>query len=78
VVKATAPGQPIAQNGLDKPVEIPPLEEELEPLILTVPESGFKGAFQVEIEFRDTTGRFRTTRKLPFIGPDKRASANAR
>lgn len=78
VVKAAAPGQPISQNGLDKPVEIPPLEEDLEPLILTIPASGFKGAFQVEVEFRDTTGQFRTTRKLPFLGPENRASAEAR
>lgn len=73
-VTATSAGQPISQKGLEKPVEIPPLEEDLQPLIITIPESSFRGGFQVEIEFRDTTGRFKTIRKVPFLGPDSAAA----
>lgn len=68
-VTATAAGQSMRQSGLDKPVAIEPLEEDLAPLILSVPQGEFRGGFQVDIVIRDTTGRFQTTKKLPFLGP---------
>lgn len=68
-VTASAAGRPIAQKGLEKPVEIPALEEDLQPLIITIPQADFRGGFPVDIEFRETTGRFRATKRLPFLGP---------
>lgn len=69
-VTASAAGHRLTQSGLEKPIEIPALEEDLRPLILAVPQDAFSGGFPVEIEIRDTSGRFRTTRKVPFLGPD--------
>ncbi len=68
-VTASAAGLPLAQKGLEKPVEIPPLEEDLQPLIVTLPIASFQAGFPVEIEFRETSGRFRATRRVPFLGP---------
>lgn len=56
-------------GATDAPLALPPGEEVVQPLILTVPDANFHGNFDVHVEVRDANGAVVATKKLPFLGP---------
>lgn len=60
------------QSGFDGVVEVPPLAELVQPLILQQPRAGYAGPFHFEVTVRDEDGRFRLTRGVEFVGPEAR------
>jgi cytochrome c oxidase accessory protein FixG len=72
VVSATqGPGE-LRQTGFSGVVEVAPLGEIVEPLILQMPRLKYQGPFQVSIGVRDEAGKFHLERQVEFLGPDAR------
>ncbi|MBL9131073.1 MAG: cytochrome c oxidase accessory protein CcoG [Verrucomicrobiaceae bacterium] len=63
--------------GADAPVTIAAQGEELKPLMITMPETGFKGSFKLSITVTDTKdGKTYATKAFEFTGPDARLNSN--
>ncbi|MDE3084561.1 MAG: hypothetical protein KGJ37_04985 [Verrucomicrobiota bacterium] len=60
----------VEQNGLNKPVIVPPLGEEVRALVLRVPRADYAGPFAFGIFLRDTKNTFTLKREARFLGPD--------
>ena len=60
----------VHQAGLDKPVEIPGMAEEVRPLVVLVPRAAYTGSFQFFVAVRDAEGTYQITRPIEFLGPD--------
>ncbi len=67
-LRGTPPGA--AQTGLDAPVEVAPMGEEVRPLVVVVPRSRYQGSFSFTIAVSDRAGAFELTRTVEFLGPD--------
>ncbi|KXU36666.1 cytochrome-c oxidase [Cephaloticoccus primus] len=70
-VEVEAPA-PLTRNGLDAPLSVGPIAEEVRPLVLLVPRDHYSGPFKIKVHIRDTQGRFHSTREVEFLGPDPR------
>jgi len=57
-------------QGIEAPVNIAPLGEEVRPLIVLEPRGRFAAPFTFEVEAADSAGHFRLVRSMEFIGPD--------
>jgi cytochrome c oxidase accessory protein FixG len=69
------PGLVVA--GSDTPVTIPAQGEELKPLMISLPETAFKGPFKISIRVTDSKdGKTYTTKPFEFVGPDNRLKSN--
>jgi cytochrome c oxidase accessory protein FixG len=67
----------ISAAGADEPVTLPAQGEELKPLMITMPEAGFKKAFMIGITITDTKdGRTYQTKAFEFAGPDPLLKSN--
>lgn len=55
-------------TGAEKELEVAPLGQLIRPIVVTMPESNYKGSFKAELEFKGDT--FSITRTVPFLGPD--------
>ena len=51
------------------PLALGPGEEVQEPLIMTVPDAGFPGNFDVKVQVRGQTGEVEGEKMVPFLGP---------
>jgi len=71
VVEVDSP-TPLTRSGLDGPLTVPAIAEEIRPLVLVVPRAHYTGPFKVTITTRDAQGRFAQKREIEFLGPDPR------
>lgn len=62
----------LRQTGLTEPVEIWPLGEIVQPLVLQQPRNDYTGPFVFKVEVRDIDGTFTLFREVEFLGPDAR------
>lgn len=62
----------VRQSGFDGPVEVGPLGELVQPLILQKSRGAYTGPFHFEVIVQDAAGRFRLTRGVEFVGPEAR------
>ena len=60
------------QTGFDDPVIVPPLGEEVRPLMLVQSRATYNGPFRFSVVVRDITGTFELRREVEFLGPDAR------
>jgi cytochrome c oxidase accessory protein FixG len=67
-VRGLPPGA--AVRGLEEPVEIPAMGEEVRPLIVQVPRSQNVSAFTFEVDAGDLPGSFKLSRSMEFLGPE--------
>jgi cytochrome c oxidase accessory protein FixG len=58
-------------RGLDGPVTVGPLAEEVRPLIVEVPSDRYSAPFTFEVAARGPGGAFTLERALEFVGPEK-------
>jgi cytochrome c oxidase accessory protein FixG len=59
-------------SGFDAPVEVGPLGEVVQPLILQQPRAAYTGPFYFEVRVEDAAGRFHLEREIDFLGPEAR------
>jgi cytochrome c oxidase accessory protein FixG len=57
-------------RGLETPVEIAPMGEEVRPLIVQLPRDQSVLAFTFEVGASDSVGSFRLSRAMEFLGPE--------
>ena len=57
-------------RGIEAPVAIGPLGEEIRPLIVVEPRSRFTAPFTFQVEASDAAGSFRISRSMEFLGPE--------
>jgi len=57
-------------RGLEAPVTVGPLGEEIRPLIVQEPRSRYASPFTFEVEARDPRGSFTLRRAMEFLGPE--------
>lgn len=62
----------VRQAGLEDPVQIAGMDEEVSPLVVVVPRGRYTGPFTFTVVVRDAAGRFELTRDVEFLGPDPR------
>ena len=60
------------QAGFDAPVSVPPLGEEVRPLMLIQSRGTYTGPFRFSVVMRDAGGTFELKREVEFLGPDLR------
>ncbi len=82
VNKRTAPAQfvvevnqlpaGITQTGSTGTLELGPLAEVVEPLVLQQPRAGYTGPFEFEVRVADARGTFHLERNVKFLGPEAR------
>jgi polyferredoxin len=58
--------------GFDTAVEVGPLGEVVQPLVLQQPRTSYAGPFHFEVRIDDAAGRFHLERKVEFLGPEAR------
>jgi cytochrome c oxidase accessory protein FixG len=62
----------LRQVGFDSAVELAPLAEIVEPLVIQVPRDRYTGPFEFRIRVADTHGGVRIEREVEFLGPEAR------
>jgi hypothetical protein len=62
----------LRQVGFDGVVEVGPLGEVVQPLVLQQLRAGYTGPFDFEVRVEDADGRFRLKRAVDFLGPEAR------
>lgn len=70
-VQVEAPGY-VHRTGLDQPVTLAPMAEQVTPLVLTVDRGRYEGSFRFMVRVRDIAGHFTLQREVEFLGPDPR------
>lgn len=64
-------------TGFTETLQLGPLGEEQKTLVLSLPESEFKGPFKLQVKVTDAErGDSMTTRVMEFLGPDARLKSN--
>jgi polyferredoxin len=58
--------------GFDSVVEVGPLGELVQPLVLQQPRSVYRGPFHLDVRVEDVAGSFRLGREVEFLGPEAR------
>jgi cytochrome c oxidase accessory protein FixG len=66
----------VGQNGFTVPVVVPPLAEQVSPLVLVVNRKYYTGPFQATLVVQDEGGTFTLSRAIEFVGPDARLLEN--
>ena len=62
----------LRQTGFDSTVEVEPLGELVQPLVLQQPRAGYTGPFHFQVRVEDAGGTFRLAREVEFLGPEAR------
>jgi len=62
----------VKQSGLDAPVTLAPLAEEVSPLVLLVERKQYSGPFKFIVRVQDAAGTYTLAREVEFMGPDAR------
>lgn len=65
-------GATVHQVGLTEPVTVPPLGEEVRPLIVQIARADYTGPFRFKLEVEDTGDTVELAREVEFLGPDAR------
>ncbi len=65
----------LVQGGFPEEVEVPALGEIVQPLILQLPRSQYRGPFAVVVRLADASGTWQLARPAEFVGPDFSAPA---
>ncbi len=60
----------VHQVGLTEPVMVPPLGEEVRPLIVQIARADYDGPFKFKLEVEDTGDTVEMEREVEFLGPD--------
>ena len=60
----------IKQTGFDRVVEVGPLGELVQPLILQQPRANYTGPFHFGVHVEDDDGKFTLKREVEFLGPE--------
>jgi cytochrome c oxidase accessory protein FixG len=58
--------------GFEAPVEVPPLGEFVQPLVLQQTRGAYAGPFKFEVGVVDAEGKFHLEREVEFLGPEAR------
>jgi hypothetical protein len=58
--------------GADSPMEVGPLGEVVQPLVLQQPRNSYTGPFHFELHVEHSTGEFKLQRAVEFLGPEAR------
>ncbi|HTL69642.1 MAG TPA: cytochrome c oxidase accessory protein CcoG [Lacunisphaera sp.] len=69
-VEHLAPG--VSAVGLDAPITVEPMGEQMHPLVLTASRARYAGPFEFRVRVRDASGRFDASREAKFLGPEAR------
>lgn len=72
VLKVNRAPADLRQTGLTSAVEVPPLGEIVQPLVLQLPRAGYTGPFELEVRIQDEAGKFHLERTVEFLGPEAR------
>ncbi|MEY4939322.1 MAG: hypothetical protein RIQ93_1057, partial [Verrucomicrobiota bacterium] len=72
VLSVSLPPDELRRTGFDAPVEVGPLGELVQPLVLQKPRLGYTGPFHFDIRVEDTAGTFQLKREVEFLGPEPR------
>jgi len=67
----------VTQTGLEAPVQLAGMGEEVLPLVITVSRAHYAGPFAVTVVVRDAAGTFELAREVEFLGPDPRLLRDA-
>jgi cytochrome c oxidase accessory protein FixG len=62
----------LRQTGFEAPVEVEPLGELVQPLVLQQPRGAYVGPFRFEVRVEDAAGTFHLEREVEFLGPEAR------
>jgi hypothetical protein len=60
----------VRRTGFDAAVEVPPLGELVQPLILQQARAAYTGPFRFEVRVADVAGAFHLERSVEFLGPE--------
>ncbi|MEO0795634.1 MAG: cytochrome c oxidase accessory protein CcoG [Verrucomicrobiota bacterium] len=71
-VRALAPGQAIVTEGFDQAMVVPPMGEEVRPVIVSVNREDYSGKFSFKIQLFGTSDDLILERDAEFVGPDPR------
>ncbi len=71
VVTVEAGGQPLTQTGFNQVVELAPLAEQVQPLILQVARADYAGPFTFRVHVTDEAGTYALDREAEFTGPHR-------
>jgi cytochrome c oxidase accessory protein FixG len=58
--------------GFETTVEVGPLGELVQPLVLQQPRAAYAGPFRFEVRVADARGKFQLAREVEFVGPEAR------
>jgi len=72
VVELTGTSVHLRQMGFSTAVEVPPLGEIVQPLVLQQPRAEYIGPFKFTVRVADTARTFQLEREVEFLGPDAR------
>jgi cytochrome c oxidase accessory protein FixG len=62
----------VHRSGLEQPVTLAAMDEQVAPLVLTVDRARYAGSFKFLVRVRDVAGQFTLQREVEFLGPDPR------
>ena len=62
----------LRRTGFDSTVEVAPLGELVQPLVLQQPRSGYSGPFHFMVRIEDGARKFQLQREVEFLGPEAR------
>jgi cytochrome c oxidase accessory protein FixG len=62
----------LRRAGLETTIEVGPLGELVQPLVLQQPRASYTGPFRFKVRIQDDTGTFDLTREVEFLGPEAR------
>ncbi|HWA88086.1 MAG TPA: cytochrome c oxidase accessory protein CcoG [Opitutus sp.] len=62
----------VRQTGFTEPVEVPPLGEIVQPLVLQQPRHDYAAPFNFEVRVADAANTFHLERDVEFLGPEAR------
>ena len=60
------------QSGFEQPVVLPPLGEDVRPLILQQAKQAYAAPFKFQVHVRDRSGNYDLAREVEFVGPEAR------
>ncbi|MBI5689333.1 MAG: cytochrome c oxidase accessory protein CcoG [Verrucomicrobia bacterium] len=62
----------LRRTGFEAVVEVGPLGEVVQPLVLQLPRSSYQGPFRFEVRIQDASRGFELKREVEFMGPEAR------
>jgi cytochrome c oxidase accessory protein FixG len=72
VLHVESPTLDLRRTGFDTAVDVEPLGEVVQPLVIQQPRGSYAGPFHFRVRVEDTAGRFQLARDVEFLGPEAR------